>query len=68
MSDAKKFRDRATDCRALAENARTEADRTMLGNIADELDAEAERIEKEEAGSDAPAADDPQVPIPRQGA
>lgn len=46
MSDAKKFRDRAADCRSLAANARTEADRAMLGDIADELDAEAERIDK----------------------
>jgi hypothetical protein len=53
----------ATDCRSLAKNARTDADRTMLGDIADEFDAEGEHIEKEEAGSGTLEADDPQVPI-----
>jgi hypothetical protein len=53
MSDAKKFRDRASDCRSLAQNARTEADRMMLRDIADELDAEAGRIEQEERAADA---------------
>lgn len=53
MSDAKKFRDRASDCRSLAQNARAEADRMMLRDIADELDAEAGRIEQEERAADA---------------
>ena len=49
--DAKRFRNRARDCRALSENARNEADRQMLAEIADELDAEAARIEAEEASN-----------------
>jgi hypothetical protein len=68
MSDAKKFRDRASDCRSLAANARTEADRTMLGDIADELDAEADRIEKEEAAAGQPAGDEPEIRIPPENA
>jgi hypothetical protein len=46
--DAKRFRDRAKDCRALSKNARNAEDRQMLEEIADELDAEARRIEAEE--------------------
>jgi hypothetical protein len=45
--DAKRFRDRATDCRALAKSARTEDDAAMLEEIADELDEEARKIESE---------------------
>ena len=61
MSDAKKFRERAEDCRSLAKNARTEADRAMLEDIADELAAEAHRIDEEEAGSS------PALHVPPQG-
>ena len=68
MSDAKKFRDRAADCRSLAANARTEADRAMLGDIADELDAEAERIDKEEAAAVDGAADGLEIQVPPENA
>lgn len=47
MSEAQRFRDRAIDCRALAQGARTEVDKTMLEEIAAELDAEADRMEAE---------------------
>ena len=47
--DAKRFRTRALDCRALSKGARTEADRAMLEEIADELDYEAQKIEAAEA-------------------
>ena len=48
MSEAQRFRDRAVDCRALAQGARTQADKVVLEELAAELDAEAERIEAEE--------------------
>ena len=47
--DAKRFRDRANDCRVLAKSARYEMDAAMLEEIAAELDEEARRIEAEEA-------------------
>lgn len=53
MSDVKRFRDRATDCRALALGARNPEDAEMLGELADELDAEADKIEAEIAASTA---------------
>ena len=46
MSDAQKFRDRARDCRALAKGARNPADAALLEEIADELDAEADKMEE----------------------
>lgn len=45
MSDAQRFRDRARDCRTLAKSARDPADAALLGEIADELDAEADKID-----------------------
>jgi hypothetical protein len=42
-----RFRKHASDCRVLARNARDEAARLELLAIADELEAEAERIERE---------------------
>lgn len=46
---AERLRDRALDCRNLAKGARTETDRTMLEDIAAELDAEAKRVEREKS-------------------
>ena len=46
--DAKHFRDRAIDCRALAKSARNSCDAAMLEEIAEELDDEARRIEAAE--------------------
>ena len=45
--DAKHFRDRARDCRALAKGARNGDDAAMLEEIAEELDDEARKIEAE---------------------
>jgi hypothetical protein len=45
--DAKRFRNRATDCRALAKSARSEDDAAMLEEIADDLDDEARKLESE---------------------
>jgi hypothetical protein len=47
--EAKRFRDRAIDCRNLAKSARSEVDAAMLEEIAEELDNEARQIEAEEA-------------------
>jgi hypothetical protein len=44
-NDAKRFRARAIDCRALAKSARNQIDAAMLEDIAGELDEEARRIE-----------------------
>ena len=44
---ALRLRRRAADCRALAKNARDGRDRDLLTDIADDLDAEADRIEGE---------------------
>ena len=46
MSDAQKFRDRARDCRALAKGARNAADAALLEELAEELDAEADKIDQ----------------------
>lgn len=43
--DAKHFRDRARDCRALAKSARHKIDADMLEEIAEELDEAADEIE-----------------------
>jgi hypothetical protein len=43
------FRNRARDCRALAQGAREPADRSMLQVIADELEEEANKLDAEEA-------------------
>lgn len=51
MSDqATRFRDHAQDCRALAKYAANEVDAAMLEEMADELDAEAAKIDTEERG------------------
>jgi hypothetical protein len=47
--DAKRFRDRARDCRNLAKSARDVADAAMLEEIAEEWDDEARKIGAEEA-------------------
>jgi hypothetical protein len=48
MSDAQRLRDRARDCRTLAKSARNQADAALLEEIADELDAEAAKVERTE--------------------
>jgi hypothetical protein len=45
--DADHFRRRAKECRRLAENARLKADQETLVEMAAELEAEANRIEKQ---------------------
>jgi hypothetical protein len=52
--DAKRLRERAIDCRALAKSARNEIDAGLLEEIAAEFDEEAERMEAatREAGPD----------------
>lgn len=50
------FRRRAAECRELAKAARDEVSRRELNDIADELDAEAERIDAE--------GNDPSMPMP----
>ena len=50
--DAARFREHAANCRLLARQARDEASRRMLIEIADDLDAEVRDIEtKEEAAT-----------------
>ena len=50
MSEAKRFRDRAVECRALAKSARSEVDAALLEDIAAEFDAEADEIEDGSVG------------------
>jgi hypothetical protein len=52
--DAKRFRDRAIDCRALAKSARSEIAATMLEDIAAELDEEARSCDAAEAAKRKP--------------
>jgi len=47
--NAKRFRARAIDCRALAKSARNQIDAGMLEDIAAELDAEPRRLEAKAA-------------------
>jgi hypothetical protein len=47
MSDIRRFGDRALDCRTLAKSDRPESDHAVLEEIADELDAQADKIEIE---------------------
>ena len=54
--DADRFRLRAKECRNLASAAREEVARQELRTIADELEAEADRIDAEE--------EDPEPPMP----
>lgn len=53
--DAERFRQRAIECRALAMSASSAADAALLEEMADDLDAEARRIEREAADGDRPA-------------
>ena len=46
---AEQLRRRALDCRNVAKGARTEVDRTMLEDIAAELDAEARQLQQYDA-------------------
>jgi hypothetical protein len=55
MSDANRFRDRAIECRALAKSARSQVDAALFEEIADEFDAEAERIDAEEIVGSGPS-------------
>jgi hypothetical protein len=50
-SAASHFRDRARDCLNLSKGARNEADRIMLEEIAEDLEAEAKRIDAGEANT-----------------
>jgi len=54
--EATQFRLRAAHCRELAKSARDEVSSQELNNIADELDAEADRIEAESS--------EPRMPMP----
>ena len=45
--DAKHFRNRASDCRALSKGARNQVDKGMLEDSADQLDEEARKIDAE---------------------
>lgn len=47
--EAERFRKRANDCRRLAGDARDEGARRTLSEMAVELDAEADRVDQEEA-------------------
>ena len=44
-----RFRDRAKQCRDLSKGARSAVDREALEHMADDLDAEADKIEEEDA-------------------
>lgn len=46
--EAERFRSRARQCRELAKGARQKVDSETLSNMADDLDAEAARIDAEE--------------------
>lgn len=56
--DAQRFGERARDCLNLAIGARTQTDRTMLEDIAAELEAEAQRIDNEKRNG-SPTSSDP---------
>ena len=47
--DSDRFRKRALECREVAERARTPEARDALLRVADDLEAEADRIDAEEA-------------------
>ena len=72
--DAKRFRDRATECRALAKSASNDVDAALLEEIAAELDYEADSIERKSAasgpasGAEPPAcSSDTQIPQDTSG-
>ena len=48
--ESERFRNRAKQCRTLARDARDDFQRDTLNSMADDLDAEAERLEAEETG------------------
>jgi hypothetical protein len=50
--DAKRFRDRAKDCRRLARETFSATAKKELNDIAEELDTEADKIEAEERTPD----------------
>lgn len=50
--EAKRFRQRAIECRELAKTAHSAADAALLEEMAEDLDAEAGRIEREAADGD----------------
>lgn len=50
--DSQRYRDRARDCLNISKSTRHQADRIILEEMAAELDAEAKRLEREEAGED----------------
>lgn len=47
--ESDRFRKRATQCRRLSNDARNSLDRAQLEQMAEDLDAEADKIEREEA-------------------
>ena len=53
LDEARRFRQRSCDCRQLAASARDARDRRILIDLAEELDAEADRIDDEESGGEA---------------
>jgi hypothetical protein len=58
MSDeAKRFRQRAYDCRQLAKGARDRRDQRLLEDIADDLEVEADKMDDED-GDEATPNDD----------
>ena len=48
--EAERFRRRAADCRQIALDVRDRRDADLLRDIADELDAEADKIDRREGG------------------
>ena len=60
--DAKRFRDRARDCRDIAIGTKHRVDRKMLEDMAVELDAEADLIEAEDRVFQVP----PTLDIPQE--
>jgi hypothetical protein len=50
-NDAQRFRDRARDCLNIAKSTKHEADRTLLEDMAAELEIEAKMIEAEQAAA-----------------
>lgn len=48
-NESDRFRSRAKQCRSLAQDARDEKSRQTLNGMADDLDAEALKIDEEEA-------------------
>lgn len=53
-AESARFRDRAKQCRLLAINARDDTSRNTLSDMAVDLDAEANKIDAEEAAAGPP--------------